>query len=199
MFALAAHPRREALELGLAKLWVERGQIASNWRDSSQHLADRAREARPGKRANEAGRRIERDRIAAHADRGARLTGTKRIESFGSSRIDRLTLAQYYQYVFVRESQGSFRGAHRVAKAQRQLNPAIEALVRERLEGDEIILGWNEFKPGWITVRLIPEKLHRVCAPIAEKFGRGAGCGRSLIFKRHYGRWEFHGVGGWIS
>ena len=35
--------------------------------------------------------------------------------------------------------------------------------------------------------------------PIAEKFGRGAGCGRSLIFKRHYGRWEFHGLGGWIS
>ena len=86
-----------------------------------------------------------------------------------------------------------------MAKAKRQLDPALDALVRERLEGDEMILGWSEFRPGEVTVRLIREELHRVCAPIAKKFGRGAGCGRSLTFMRQDGQWVFQGIGGWIS
>src|SRR5262245_35143480 len=86
-----------------------------------------------------------------------------------------------------------------VAKAKRQLAPALDALVRERLEADELVLGWSEFRPGEVTVRLIREELHRVCAPIAKKFGRGAGCGRVLSFKLEDGQWVFQGVGGWIS
>jgi hypothetical protein len=79
------------------------------------------------------------------------------------------------------------------------LDTALEALVRERLEGDESVLGWSEFRPGEITVRLIREELHRVCAPIAKKFGKGAGCGRVLSFKLQEGQWVFQGVGGWIA
>ena len=86
-----------------------------------------------------------------------------------------------------------------MAKAKRQLDPALEALVRERLEGDEMVLDWSEFRPNEVSVRLISEELHRVCAPIARKFGRGAGCGRSLEFKLQDGQWVFQGVGGWIS
>jgi hypothetical protein len=88
---------------------------------------------------------------------------------------------------------------HRVTKRKRQLNPALEALVRELLEGDELVLSWSEFCPGEITIRLIRKELHRVCAPIAKKFGKEAGCGRILSFKMHDGQWVFHGVGGWIS
>lgn len=84
-------------------------------------------------------------------------------------------------------------------KARRQLDPALEALVRERLEGDEIVLDWNEWRPGEVLVRLISAELHQVCAPIAKKFGRGAGQGRSLGFKLQDGRWVFQGAGGWIS
>jgi hypothetical protein len=86
-----------------------------------------------------------------------------------------------------------------LAKAKRQLDSALEALVRERLDGDEMILGWIESRPGEVTVRLISEELHRVCAPMAKKFGRGVGSGRSLTFRRQDGQWAFQGVGGWIS
>jgi hypothetical protein len=86
-----------------------------------------------------------------------------------------------------------------VARKRRQLDPALDALVRERLEADELILGWSEFRRGEVMVRLIREELHRVCAPVAKKFGRGAGCGRSLQFKLLDGAWVFQGVGGWTS
>jgi len=45
----------------------------------------------------------------------------------------------------------------------------------------------------------IRDELHRVCARIAKKFGRGAGCGRVLLFKPQNGQLVFQGVGGWIS
>jgi hypothetical protein len=86
-----------------------------------------------------------------------------------------------------------------VAKTHQQLDPALDALVRERLEGDEIVLGWSEFHPGEITVQLIREELHRVCAPIAKKFGIGGGCGRMLSFKLQDAQWGFLGEGSWIS
>ena len=86
-----------------------------------------------------------------------------------------------------------------MAKAKRKLDPALEALVRERLEGDEMVLAWIELHPGEVTIRLIREELHRVCAPLAKKFGRGAGCGRSLTFKLQDGQWVFQGIGGWIA
>jgi len=42
-----------------------------------------------------------------------------------------------------------------MAKAKRQLDPALEALVRERLEGNEMILDWSGFRPDEVTIRLI--------------------------------------------
>ena len=85
-------------------------------------------------------------------------------------------------------------------KARRSLDPTLEALQpRQRLESDEIILDWNEGRPGEVVVRLISKKLHRVSAPIAKKFGRGAGQGRSLEFKLQDGKWLFQGFGGWMS
>jgi hypothetical protein len=86
-----------------------------------------------------------------------------------------------------------------MARAKRQLDPAIDALVRERLEPGEVIHGWTETHLGEITVRLISKKLQRVCRPAVKKFGRGAGCGRTLSFRFQVGRWEFVGAGGWIS
>jgi hypothetical protein len=86
-----------------------------------------------------------------------------------------------------------------VAKTRRQLDLALDALVRERLQGNELVLGWSECRPGEVMVRLIREELHTVCAPIAKRFGRGEGCGRTLSFKLEDGQWVFQGVGGWIS
>ena len=84
-------------------------------------------------------------------------------------------------------------------KRRRSLGPELEALVRQRFEGDEIVLDWSELRPGEVVVRLIGAELHRVCAPVAKKFGRGAGCGRTLQFKLQDGGWLFQGAGGWIS
>jgi hypothetical protein len=95
-------------------------------------------------------------------------------------------------------------GGRRVAKVLRSfdptlLDPALDALVRERLEEGEIVLGCSELGPEEVMLRLIRKELHHICAPIAKKFGRGAGCGRTLHFKRQDGEWVFQGVGGWIS
>jgi hypothetical protein len=86
-----------------------------------------------------------------------------------------------------------------MARAQRQLDPAIDALIRERLEPGEIVQGWTESGSGEIMVRLIDKELHSVCQPIAKRFGRGAGCGRTLSFRLQNGCWVFAGAGGWIS
>ena len=78
-------------------------------------------------------------------------------------------------------------------KARRSLDPALEALVRERLEGDEIILDWNEGRPGEVVVRLISKKLHRVSPPsprssagargragrLSSSFRTASGCSRA--------------------
>ena len=83
-----------------------------------------------------------------------------------------------------------------MAKKQRQLDRELDALVREHCWEDELVLGWTEFHPGEITVRLINRELHSICKPS----GRGAGKGRTLSFKmQDDGRWRFRGVGGWIS
>jgi hypothetical protein len=84
-----------------------------------------------------------------------------------------------------------------MARAKRRLNPAVEALVQERLKPNECIQGWIEFRPGENTVRLIDKDLHRVVQQ--RRFSRGAGCGRSLLFVLKDGQWCFMGVGGWIS
>lgn len=86
-----------------------------------------------------------------------------------------------------------------MARSRRQLDPALDPLVRERLAPGEIVLGWIEFRPGEITVRLIAEELHRACQQSGRRSGRGAGCGRSLTFRRQEQQWAFVGVGGWIS
>jgi hypothetical protein len=86
-----------------------------------------------------------------------------------------------------------------MARKRWQLDPAIEALVRDRLEPNECILGWSEFHPGEVTVKLIDQELHRVCQERVRRFGRGAGCGRTLSFRQRDGQWVFVGVGGWIS
>jgi len=86
-----------------------------------------------------------------------------------------------------------------VAKARRPLDPALEALVRKRLEEDEIVLDWIELPSGEVLVRLIRNALHQICASSTKKFGRGAGHGRSLQFVLRDGEWMFQGVGGWVS
>jgi hypothetical protein len=82
-----------------------------------------------------------------------------------------------------------------MARVRRQLDPAIDALIREQLEPGEVIQGWSQLRPGEVLVRLISEELHQVC----PQSGRGAGCGRTLSFRFQNGGWEFVGAGGWIS
>jgi hypothetical protein len=84
-----------------------------------------------------------------------------------------------------------------MAKAKRQLNPAGEARVQERLKENECMKGWVEFHPGEITVRLIDKDLMSLVEQ--RRSSRGAGYGRSLLFVLKDGQWRFMGVGGWIS
>lgn len=77
-----------------------------------------------------------------------------------------------------------------------KLDAALECLIREEFEGDEIILDWSDYRPGEIHIRLISAEMHRMCAPIANKFGNGAGTGRTLEFKQQDDQWVFQGTGG---
>ncbi len=87
-----------------------------------------------------------------------------------------------------------------MAKPKRKMDPTLEALVRERLEPNELVLSYSQMRDGEVSVRLIDKELHRMCASIAKKFGgKGAGSGRTLQFKRENDSWSFSGVGGWIS
>jgi hypothetical protein len=87
-----------------------------------------------------------------------------------------------------------------MAKVKPEINPALEALVKEQLKPKELVLRYGQIKDGQVSVYLIDEELHRVCAPIAKKFGgKGSGSGRTLQFKLEDGTWLFEGSGGWMS
>jgi hypothetical protein len=87
-----------------------------------------------------------------------------------------------------------------MAKVNPKLPPVLKALVQERLQPNEFVLWYSRLNQGEVTVHLIDRELHRMCAPIAKKFGgKGSGCGRTLQFKLENGSWSFAGEGGWIS
>jgi len=79
---------------------------------------------------------------------------------------------------------------------RRQLDPEIEALVNKRLEPNECVLDWDEYRRGEVLVRLIDQELRR---SLKEARMRRGGYGRGLSFRRLEGKWIFVGVGGWIS
>jgi hypothetical protein len=83
-----------------------------------------------------------------------------------------------------------------MARKRRQLDPAIEALVVERLEPTERVLSWLEYRSGEVMVRLIDRELHQNLQNRRIKRG---GCGRVLLFRRQEGEWLFAGVSDWIS
>ena len=70
-------------------------------------------------------------------------------------------------------------------KVRRQIDPALLALIRERLQRDEIVLGWNEHASGEVTVRLMSQELRRVYQSMSNRLNKGAGYGRVLSFRRH--------------
>jgi hypothetical protein len=86
-----------------------------------------------------------------------------------------------------------------MAKAKPKIDPTLEGLVHERLEPNEVVLWYSQLRDGEVTVHLIDKELHRTCEPVAKKFGRGSGYGRTLQFKLENGSWSFSGVGGWMS
>jgi hypothetical protein len=82
---------------------------------------------------------------------------------------------------------------------RRQLDPAIEALVYERLEPNECVLDWAEHRRGEVMVRVIDRELRLSLqdSPIARI--RHSGYGRGFSFRRLEGKWVFVGVAAWIS
>ena len=87
-----------------------------------------------------------------------------------------------------------------MAKLKLETDPALEALIQQRLKADELVLSCIQLRDGEVMVRVIDKELHRVCEPSAKKFGgRGSGSGRTLQFKFENGNWSFVGEGGWIS
>jgi hypothetical protein len=82
---------------------------------------------------------------------------------------------------------------------RRQLNPAIEALVNERLKPNECVLDWAEHRRGEVMVRVIDRELHCSLQDSRIPRIRYGGYGRVLSFRRQEGQWVFVGVGGWIS
>jgi hypothetical protein len=81
-------------------------------------------------------------------------------------------------------------------RRRRQLDPAIDVLVRERLEANECVQGWHDPRSGRVTVRLIDRDLQRWLRE--HRLARG-GCGRTLEFRQQEGQWVLVDVGGWIS
>jgi len=79
---------------------------------------------------------------------------------------------------------------------RRQLDPAIEALVNERLQPNECVLDWAEYRRDEVSVRLIDQELRRF---LQDARLRRGGYGRGLSFRRLEGKWVFVGVAGWIS
>jgi hypothetical protein len=84
-------------------------------------------------------------------------------------------------------------------KVRRQIDPALSALIRERLQRDEMVLAWSEHSSGEVTVRLMNQELRRVYQSMSNRLNKGAGYGRVLSFRRQAGQWMFHSVGNWIS
>ena len=84
-------------------------------------------------------------------------------------------------------------------KVRRQIDQALLTLIRERLQRDEFVLGWNEHASGEVTVRLMSQELRRVYQSMSNRLNKGAGYGRVLSFRRQAGQWMFQGVGNWIS
>ena len=80
-------------------------------------------------------------------------------------------------------------------------DPVLDALIHERLRGDEIVYHWNEFRRGEVSVLLISAGFNRLCERIAAKSGSGreGGCGRSLSFRYQDNQWVLMGEGEWIS
>ena len=81
-------------------------------------------------------------------------------------------------------------------RRRRQLDPAIDVLVQERLEANECAQGWHELHSGQVTVMLIDRDLQRKLKD--HRLNRG-GCGRTLEFRQQEGQWVFVADGGWIS
>ena len=84
-------------------------------------------------------------------------------------------------------------------RRQRKLDSAVESLVSEQLQANERVRDWSERGPGELVVFLIGKDMQAMCRESVRRFGRGAGCGRTLCFKREDGNWKFVGAGGWIS
>ena len=82
---------------------------------------------------------------------------------------------------------------------RRQLDPAIEALVRERLEPNECVLDWNEHRRGEVMVRLIDRELRLSLQKSPVPRIRHGGYGRGLSFRQLESKWVFVGVASWIS
>ena len=83
-----------------------------------------------------------------------------------------------------------------MARKRRQLDPALEAIVLQRLEPTERVLGWLEYRPDEVMVRLIDREFYQFLQDRRLKRG---GYGRRLLFRRHEGEWIFTGVSNWIS
>ncbi len=86
-----------------------------------------------------------------------------------------------------------------MARKPRQLDPAIEALVIERLRPDECIHSWLPLRKDGVLVRLIDRELHEFIQSWPRKPSRVGGFGRNLVFRLQEGRWVFMSEGGWIS
>lgn len=74
----------------------------------------------------------------------------------------------------------------------------IEALARERLQGDEIILGVRQDTDGCVHVSLISKRVEQDTAALVRRFGIG-GYGRVLTFVKKEGKWVYLGPGLWES
>ena len=80
-----------------------------------------------------------------------------------------------------------------------KLDPEFEVLVRQYIQPNEVVLGWDN-QESRIVIWLIDRELNNRCALIANEFGgMGAGCGRTLEFKQLEEKWTLVTEGMWIS
>jgi hypothetical protein len=82
---------------------------------------------------------------------------------------------------------------------KRALDPAIKALVEERLHPNECVLDWSARGRNEVMVRLIDSELHQSLQGSRIRRIRNGGYGRGLVFQRREGQWVFTDFADWMS
>lgn len=80
---------------------------------------------------------------------------------------------------------------------QYQLDPAIQAMIDERIKPNECVHGWARVPTDDLVVFLSDRDLEGATQAVTQTVGHPLGRGRTLVFAFHDGEWSLVGYGFW--